>query len=175
MLCLGAYSKKHVFCPSALSVKLARERLEDFGRRVHWAVALKNEQSRSSRPLKARRIRECREWLPAVVRSFTAAVRNGVLSEIRKVSCRCCRVPGFVRFTTRWLRTNKIRAALSDKDGVFALCRHDIMNSMVRRELAKPCYRPYSPLSLEADIACVPKLQYGCLSLDPCLQLASHH
>lgn len=129
VLCPGAYSKKHVFCPGALSVKTARARVEDFRRRIQWTVAPRDAQHRES----------CRTVLPAVVRFFVNAVRDTVVNKVKTAVRARSRLPAFVRFTIRWLRDNHLRAVISDKDGVFALCRGDLLNSMISRELAKSC------------------------------------
>ena len=121
VLLLGAYSKKHVFAPKATTRKETHERCLDFENRVKWAVALKDAPDRHNKPLLKHRVWPCKAQMPPVVNSFIRAVRELVLNKVEAATRFRVRAPSFVRYSTKWLKSNGLKAIVSDKDGVFAL------------------------------------------------------
>ncbi len=151
VLLLGAYSKKHIFIPKPPSASLIRERLQDFRNRVKWAVCMGDTESHRQLPLVPRRVWECRKWVPAVVGPFTGAVSGLVYQKLEKLMHVRPKLPAFVVAGRKWLKSKGMVCVPSDKDGVFALAPRSLLNKLIYNELGKPCYKGYSPLSLEGD------------------------
>ena len=151
---LGAFSKKHIFIPKPPSASLIRARLQDFRNRVKWAACREcrgDAESQKQLPLVPRRVWECKKWVPAVVGPFIGAVSGLVYQKLEKLMHVRPKLPAFVVAGRKWLKLNGMVCVPSDKDGVFALAPRPLLNKLIYKELGKPCYRGYSPLSLEGE------------------------
>jgi hypothetical protein len=149
VLALCSNSKKQIFAPAKPSRKSISESLVDFENRLKWAASRRN-RGISIAPLVKRRVRRCREQVTAGVVAFSAAVKRLVINRTIGLRGRRVCLPGYVRFTRRWLQANSLRAEVSDKDGVFVLLHSDLRRSMVLHELLNSnIYRPVGPGNLE--------------------------
>lgn len=156
VLACGAHSRKHIFAPKKIDLRLVGVRAVVFSNRLRWSIALGDNELRAVKPLMKRRVRTCRSGMPPVVQPFTTAITNLVVGRFRNVRS-TPKLPGFIRFTRDWLRKNGMRAELSDKDGVFVVVPRSIVEKLSCQVLAKNYYRPYSTLAVEPDACSVKK------------------
>lgn len=149
VLALCSNSKKHICAPKKLSMQSMLEGLTDFENRLKWAASLRD-RAMSTAPLVKRRVRRCRKQVSAGIVAFSAAVRKLVVNRTQVFRGRSDCLPGFVRFTRRWLHANSLKAEISDKDGVFVLLNSALRRSLILHELlSSNIYRPVGPGNLE--------------------------
>lgn len=146
-LLLGAHSKKHVWEPrKAPTMKQIGHAITLFDRRLRWAWVHKDSPSEYVRPLVPRDVLPCRKTVDGAIASFSAAVRNTVVTFVRSAAkVKPCPAPCFVKYAMRWLAQNQYTCELSDKDGVFVVLPYAQFRQLQAREWVKPCYRPVGP------------------------------
>lgn len=102
-------------------------------------------------PLCKRRVQSCKRQVPASVVAFGRAVEHTVLRIAKSFPARVRLMPRFVVWARRWIKSKQLAAQPTDKDGVFVICRQDVLKSLVNEQLNKSFYRPCGPGNLEAD------------------------
>ncbi len=87
--------------------------------------------------------------MPEVVPAFLKQAKNLIEKAISPLVRTRIRAPICVAFSKRWLHGRRLRAELSDKDGVFVLVGEHALITMLAEQLRKTCYRAVGTLSLE--------------------------
>lgn len=137
---LGSYSRKHIFGASKHSSAAIRARVQDFCNRLGWRSLISPSAQDAHRPLVSRRVRACNQVVMPAVSAFCRAASRFLRSRVECATRVSDRLPGFLRFALRFLKSNNLTVQLSDKDGVFVVVGADVISMLVEQQLAKACY-----------------------------------
>lgn len=125
-----------------------------FRRKLHWAwVHRASQQEAYEAPLVKRDPLPCNIIVDAAVKNFGMAVQRLVVDSVREANTKLRKnlstSPAYIAFALKWLRSSKVKAVLSDKDGTFVCINEQTLNWMWRQQITSGCYTPKSTLALE--------------------------
>ena len=149
-LLLGSHSRKHRF-PNRrlLSILKGQRAAKDLVHRLKWSYHFRlAEREQHYRPLVSRRPRPYEGSTAGEINGFSydlmRAVREGYEKAnryIRGCGAVSLTTPRFVKWALSWMRSQNLRAVLSDKDGTFVLVRQSLLRDLVCEQLCKGQYK----------------------------------
>ena len=155
VLLLGSCSRKHIFQSRLPPLKVFSRSIQDACNRLKWQFHFRDCPSDKSDRLKIRRrVKEyhkssslpieltwcCKNLSDRLLEQYKSAKR---IFESRRILGEG--VPSFVYAALKWLQRNRMKSALSDKDGVFVLVTNDVYESLKSDQLNKVWYERIAP------------------------------
>ena len=164
LLCLGSYSKKHIFgSRSAPNFKGIYGEAVQTSAKLKWAWRFRNEAAgrsklpklniqRPTRPFQRGSSSEERppiqlDWANSEIVKFAFDIHKFAVSNSLRLNPRR---PVFLKLTRDWLRRNNLCVGLSDKDGVMVVLPQDVRHQMILAQFKPKWYKSCFPINMHS-------------------------